>query len=165
MFEDLDTERLSLRALRESDRRAMVELDTDARTNLFNPHPPSPGEADEKFGKWLRHWSDHGYGYVAITETGSDEIIGIGGVQTRELQGEKVLNLYYRFRPEAWGKGYATEMAMAVVAWAERELSTLPVVISVNVANGRSLRVAERLGFRKYVEEPYQGALSRHFRR
>jgi len=164
-FEPLSTERLLLRPLRKGDKRAVLELQTDARTNLFNPRPPSPGEAVDQFEKWLRHWSEHGYGYVAITETGGDEVIGVGGVQAKEFHGEPVLNLYYRFRPGSWGKGYASEAAAAIVEWAEREVPERPLLISVSVANEPSLRVVKRLGFTNYVEEEYMGALSRHFRR
>jgi RimJ/RimL family protein N-acetyltransferase len=164
-LEILSTGRLLLRPLRKDDKRAVLEIQTDARTNVFNPRPPSPGEAVEQFRSWLQHWSDHGYGYVAITEAGSDEVVGVGGVQAKEFHGEQVLNLYYRFRPEAWGKGYASETAAAIVEWAEREVPERPVIISVSVANEPSLRVVKRLGFTNYVEEEYMGALSRHFRR
>jgi RimJ/RimL family protein N-acetyltransferase len=162
---DLSTMRLLLRALRKSDERAVLEIQNDPRTNEFNPHPPSEAVTRRKLREWLRHWAEQGYGYLAITETGADQIIGIGGVQARQFHGEKVLNLYYRFRPSAWEKGYASEATAAIVEWAEREIPERPVVISVNVLNKPSWRVAERLGFTTFVEEQYDGALSRHYRR
>jgi RimJ/RimL family protein N-acetyltransferase len=161
---DLRTERLFLRALHENDERAVLEIQTDPRTNEFN-RPLSAAETTRKLRDWLRHWAQHGYGYLAITEAGADEILGLGGVQAREFHGEKVLNLYYRFRPSAWGKGYASEAAAAIIEWAERELPERPVVISVNVRNRPSRRVIERLGFTNFVEEQYDGALTRHYRR
>ena len=80
-------------------------------------------------------WAEDGFGYVAVIEAATGEFTGVGGVQLREFDGEKILNLYYRFRPEFWGRGYASEMAAAVVGWAERELPRYPVQITVGVAN------------------------------
>ena len=162
---EIRTDRLVLRALCPRDRDAVVAIQTDPRTNVHHPTPPTAEDAEVKLTAWLEHWRAHGFGYLAAVPLGADEMVGIGGVQHLEFGGRRLLNLYYRFRPEVWGRGYATEMASAVVAWAERTLPERPVQISVNIANGPSLRVAERLGFTAYSETFYEGAVSRHFRR
>jgi RimJ/RimL family protein N-acetyltransferase len=164
-FPSTHTDRLLLRPLRESDRQTVISIQTDPRTNVFNPNPPDLDETVGKFEHWLAHWAEYGFGYLAVIERETGEFLGIGGVQVRDFAGEEVLNLYYRFQPSAWGKGYASEMAAAVVDWAEREVPKRPVVISVALSNEPSLRVVERLGFTDYVESVYDGALSRHYRR
>jgi RimJ/RimL family protein N-acetyltransferase len=165
VFTDIETGRLLLRPLHEADRQAMVDIHTDPRTNRFHPDPPDVPRASESFTSWLEHWAEHGFGYLAVTEPGGAEVLGMCGVRLREFHGEKVLNLGYRFRPSAWGKGYAVEAGRAVLGWRAREQPSLPVLASVSVANKPSLRVAERLGFTEYTEEVYEGALSRHYRR
>ncbi|SDX66737.1 Protein N-acetyltransferase, RimJ/RimL family [Amycolatopsis xylanica] len=164
-FGDLATARLLLRQVRETDRQAVVEIQTDPEANRFHPEPPDEQAAVKELGNWLEHWTEYGYGYVAVLEAGSDEIIGIGGIRHRRFHGRRVLNLYYRFRPSAWGKGYALETARAIVDWAERELPEFPVVISAAEVNEPSWRLAERLGFTDYVVEPYAGLMTRHYRR
>jgi RimJ/RimL family protein N-acetyltransferase len=165
VFTDIETGRLLLRPPHEADRQAMVDIHTDPRTNRFHPDPPDVSRASELFTSWLAHWAEHGFGYFTVTEAGGTEVIGVCGVRTREFHGEKVLNLGYRFRPSAWGKGYAVEAGRAVLEWCAREQASLPVLASVSVANKPSLRVAERLGFTEYTEEMYDGAFSRHYRR
>ncbi|HET6707436.1 GNAT family N-acetyltransferase [Amycolatopsis sp.] len=165
VFTDIETDRLRLRPLTEADRQAMVDIHTDPRTNRFNPAPPGVKEASEMFSGWLAHWAEHGFGYPAVFERGGTELLGMCGVRLREFHGEKVLNLGYRFRPSAWGKGYAVEAGRAVLAWCARELPAVPVLASVSIANKPSLRVAEHLGFTEYTEEMYEGAMSRHYRR
>lgn len=161
---DIETDRLRLRPLTEADRQAMVDIHTDPRTNRFNPDPPDVPRASKLFSAWLAHWAEHGFGYLAVGERGGTEVLGVCGVRMREFHGEKVLNLGYRFRPSAWGKGYAAEAGRAVLEWRACELPGVPVLASVNVANKPSLRVAERLGFTEYTEEMYDGAFSRHYR-
>ncbi|MFI5608993.1 GNAT family N-acetyltransferase [Amycolatopsis sp. NPDC051903] len=165
MLKEIETERLVLRPFTEADRAAVVAIQTDPATDRFNPAPPAPADGELLFDSWLAHWAEHGYGYCAVRERGGTEVLGLAGVRLRRFRDERVLNLAYRFAPAAWGKGYAVEAAGAAVGWAERELPELPVLISVNVANAPSLRVVERLGFTRYEEEEYEGAVSRHFRR
>ena len=63
-----------------------------------------------------------------------------------KLNGLKVLNLFYRFDPSAWGQGFASEAATAVVAWAARRVPDLPLIARVRPANVASQRVAIRAG-------------------
>ncbi|WP_236794913.1 GNAT family N-acetyltransferase [Amycolatopsis sp. GM8] len=164
-FPDIRTERLLLRRLTEADRETVVRIQSDPRTNKYNPDLPDVEQSNAKFDSWLRDWRVDGFCYVLVDDLAGDDTLGIGGLQLRRFNGEDIVNLYYRFLPEAWGKGYATEMATAVIAWADREVPEYPVQISVNVTNQPSLNVAKRLGFRTYLETIYEGALTRHFRR
>jgi RimJ/RimL family protein N-acetyltransferase len=163
---EIKTERLLLRPFTEADRQEMVAIETDPRTNRFRVNPPDEPAAHRMFDAWLAHWRDHGYGYLAVRDHHGPALLGMSGVRLRDFQGEKVLNLGYRFHPSAWGQGYAVEAASASVDWAERELAQAPVLISVNVINKPSLRVVERLGFTNYEEVTYEdGAVVRNFRR
>lgn len=164
VFTDIETARLILRPMREQDRLTMIELHTDSRTTLFESDPPDAAEVGILVDSWLAHWTEHGYGYCAVTTRTSSDVIGLAGIRVREFHGEVVLNLAYRFSPEAWGRGFAAEAAKAIVDWRARKLPSVPLVASVSVANERSCRVAERIGFIEYTEEFYDGASSRHYR-
>lgn len=142
----------------------MIELHTDPRTTRFQSAPPDTAQVGLLVDSWLAHWMGHGYGYCAVTNRTSPEVIGLAGIRARDFHGEVVLNLGYRFSPEVWGRGYAAEAAKAIVDWRARRLPWVPLVASVSVANERSCRVAERVGFTEYTEEIYDGAPSRHYR-
>ncbi|MFC4004834.1 GNAT family N-acetyltransferase [Prauserella oleivorans] len=161
---DLRTERLLLRRLGVEDLPAVVEIQTDPRTHPYDPPPESTARVRMQFVLWQRHWVEHRFGYLAVVEVETGRIVGLGGVQFKDLEDEPVLNLYYRFRPEVWGKGYAPEMAKAVLAWAERAIPERPVVIVTNVDNEPACRVAEKLGFVEYRQADYDGAPARFFR-
>jgi len=57
-----------------------------------------------------------------------------------------VLNLYYRLRPDAWGRGYATEVARTAVGLARSYMPHLPVIARTRLANIASIRTTERAG-------------------
>ncbi|HVW40789.1 MAG TPA: GNAT family N-acetyltransferase [Amycolatopsis sp.] len=153
-FAETRTGRLLLRALTEADRQTVIRIQAEAR-----------GVAEAQFDSWLEDWAHFGFGYVAAIERATGELVGVGGVRLREWNGEKILNLYYRFVPTARGRGCATEMSRAVIDWADRTVPHYPVQISVDVRNVASLKVAGRLGFDTYLDVPLGGPVIRHFRR
>lgn len=142
----------------------MIELHTDPRTTQFESDPPDAEQVDLLVDSWLTHWAEHGFGYCAVRTRTSPVVIGLAGIRVREFHGDVVLNLAYRFSPEVWGSGYAAEAARAIVDWRARTLPEIPLVASVNTANERSFRVAERVGFTHYREELNDGVRSRHYR-
>ena len=53
----------------------------------------------------------------------------------------------YTLLPEWWGMGYATEAVRGVLGWARDWTSDSLVLICTQLANERSIAVAQRLGF------------------
>jgi RimJ/RimL family protein N-acetyltransferase len=140
------TERLLLRRVVLEDLTRALEIMGDPETNLYNPGgPPTPFYTMIQMVEWRQRWVSDGIGYWAVELDG--EVIGFGGVRTHVVDGERSLNLFYRFTPAHWGRGYATEMARAAVAWADAERPEWPVVVMTDPGNKPSRRVAEKLGF------------------
>lgn len=84
-----------------------------------------------------------GLSYWLVRLQHSDEVLGVGGVQ-RQKGGN--WNLYYRFAPEAWGQGFATELGEAALESAHSHDANAAVIAWVLPHNVASQRVAERLG-------------------
>jgi RimJ/RimL family protein N-acetyltransferase len=139
--------RLTLRRPRADDVDAVFRIHGDPRTNRHNPDGPQRDrrEAEAMLAFFLAHWDEHGFGYWAVEdETGS--VIGFGGLMRRPRGDGEVLNLYYRFAPEAWGRGYATEVALAAVGLARSLPAALPVIAKTRPTNEAAKRVALRAG-------------------
>lgn len=151
-FERKTTERLVLRRLQESDLDAVFTLHGDPETNRFTPSAllRSMDAARELLEQWLEAWARHDLGYWAVERRDTPgAVVGFGGVRYKELEGQRVLNLAYRFSPQWWGLGYATEVAREALALARKHVPDVPVVAVINLENAPSLRVAERLGMRR----------------
>jgi RimJ/RimL family protein N-acetyltransferase len=158
-FESTTTERLLLRRIRESDLEALFALHSDPATNRYSPSPMRTlDDARVRMALWLADWSQHGVGYWLVERREAPGVVvGLGGVRYKEFEGRKVLNLAYRFTPQAWGTGYATEVSRAALGLAREHLPDVPVVAIISQENAPSLRVAERLGLRLDRVIQYEG--------
>lgn len=99
---------------------------------------------------------------VLLAETGA--VIGDCGVIPIDWT-EPEFELAYRFRPSAWGKGYATEAGIAAMdhAWQASTLQTIYAVTELD--NLASRRVLDKLGFvDNGVTDTYYDATLRFFR-
>jgi RimJ/RimL family protein N-acetyltransferase len=148
----VETARLVLRKPTRADLAELHRIHADPATY---EHSPESIHADlatsrEFLRRWLAHWRDYGFGYWVVEHWALEhrgEVIGFGGLwlmpNWRRLG--DVLNVYYRFQPEAWGHGYASEM----VAAALELVPGLPAVARVHPDNVPSQRVALRAGFER----------------
>ena len=142
------TERLLLCRPAATDLDAMYAIHADPATNRYNPTGPvaDRGAAAGMLDGWIAHWERHGFGYWTVRAVTDAEVLGFGGLQHTDVDGERVLNLYYRFGPRAWGKGHAAEMAQAALVLADELGTGEPVVALVRDTNLPSQRVATRAG-------------------
>ncbi|TMR06901.1 GNAT family N-acetyltransferase [Nonomuraea turkmeniaca] len=146
--EDLRTARLSLRRPTVADVDAIFAIHSDPSTCLHNPSDALDrlDEAQDLFQRWNDQWQSCGYGYWVVRRHGSATQLGFCGIKPMELNGMKVLNLFYRFAASSWGQGFASEAAAAVTTWALRHVPSLPLIARVRPANVASQRVAIRAG-------------------
>ncbi|MDN3922212.1 GNAT family N-acetyltransferase [Roseateles violae] len=145
----LETARLLLRAPQAGDLDAVFELQADPIANRFSPSGPlaSREAAAALLQGWLAHWQARGFGYWAIARREQPEqLIGFGGVMQRSLGGIAGLHLYFRFLPQHWGQGLASEMAQQALELAFASLHAPSVLAVVLPANTPSRKTLERIG-------------------
>lgn len=75
-------------------------------------------------------------------------LVGRGGFTRFDLDGEAVLELGWVVRDALTGRGYATEIGRAALAWADEHEDGTPVVAFTEVHNHASQAVMRRLGMR-----------------
>ena len=147
----LTSDRLILRAPSPNDLAALFVIHREPRTNQHNPRGPmqSLEDANDTLQTWLENWQVYGFGYWAAARQAEPEtVIGFGGLRCRELEGERRLNLYFRFAPAAWGQGYASELGRAALQMAWAELGQPAVYATTRPDNLASIRTLERLGLK-----------------
>lgn len=143
----LVTERLVLRPPHRDDVEELSELANDRKVAEMlsrMPYPYTVSDA-ESFVRNYRSRNRGGCNYaVALAETGA--FIGCAGLDTREYG----LELGYWIGEPYWGRGYATEVAHALVDLAFRATEIDRLNVSCRVINSPSRRVIHKCGF-QYV--------------
>ncbi|MGE7955017.1 GNAT family N-acetyltransferase [Pseudomonas sp. NPDC089530] len=142
------TARLLLRPPTLDDLAITCQIHGDPRTQRYNPAGPDNAEASQRrLQGWIQHWREHGFGYWVICDCARPErVLGFGGIMHSRFGERSGLNLYFRFAVDAWGQGYANEMANAALHLAFFELRAEQVIGLVRPDNLPSRRALERLG-------------------
>jgi RimJ/RimL family protein N-acetyltransferase len=153
----LETARTVLRAHQPGDFDAYARMWTEPAVTRFIGGRARSRE--ESWIRFLRHagmWAMTGFGFWAIEEKESGRLLGEAGFHElrRDLTPsiEGFAEAGWSLVPEAHGRGVATEVVGAVVAWGDRELRGRRQVCIIDPKNHASLRVAQKCGFRDPVE-------------
>ena len=88
-------------------------------------------------------WPD-GIGWLAVRVRGEEEIVG--DVLLQPAPFVDGIEIGWHFRKHAWGRGFATESARAVLQRCFAEGVCERIYAIVAVENDRSLRIADKLG-------------------
>ncbi|MBK8414154.1 MAG: GNAT family N-acetyltransferase [Bacteroidetes bacterium] len=162
----VETPRLILREMVESDVDGFFELDSDPEVHRFlGNHTVKSKEECTAVIKYVRQqYVDFGIGRWAVIEKQSGSFMGWTGIKfvTDELNNHKnFYDLGYRFIRKYWGKGYAGESALASFNYASEVLKVDQLYASTHNQNIASQKIITKLGFQFRNEFMYDGAI--HF--
>jgi RimJ/RimL family protein N-acetyltransferase len=148
----IETERLKLRELVETDFDALHEVVGDAETMRYYPaHNDRAGTA-----RWIlrnrESYEARGYGLWAVILKDSDRFLGQCGILDVHIDGEVVPEIAYHINRSFWNQGYATEAARACLEYGFRSLELETIHIHTWVENSPSRRVAEKIGMKQVKE-------------
>jgi RimJ/RimL family protein N-acetyltransferase len=158
----IDTPRLRLVPLgaEHFDPLAAMYADPEV-TRFLEPAPLDRAEAWRRLAIHVGHWSLRGYGNFACIEKASGAFAGRCGPWFPE--GWPALEIGYSLARSFWGRGYATEAAVACARYAYDVLRAPTVISLVGPDNLRSQRVAERGGAKLDRELIVRGLPARLF--
>ena len=155
----LETERLVLRRFTHDDVDNLVELDSDPDVMRFiNGGRPTPRhEIESDFLPAFLDYYDHfdGYGFWAVVEKSTKQFVGWFHFRPEKGAPSDEVELGFRLRKSAWGKGYATEGSRALIEKGFDELGIGRVFATTMVVNVGSRRVMEKAGL-KFVRMFHQ---------
>jgi len=142
----LETERLRLRAFRESDFEDYAALNADPEVTRYlgGGGPWDRGRSWRHLAFLLGHWQLGGSGMWAVEQKDTGAFLGMIGFAAPE--GWPGFELAWTLVRRWWGHGYATEGARAALSYAFTSLNQSRVISLIHPENLASIRVAERLG-------------------
>lgn len=156
----LETERLILRNLLETDVDGIFELDSNPVVHQYlGKNPIKTKEKAAKIIQFVQQqYKNLGIGRFAAIEKSSGDFIGWSGLKLntgeKEALNEKTdfYDIGYRFIPQYWGKGYATESALAVMDFGFNTLNLETICGAAEMDNIASNKVLQKIGL-KFINE------------
>ncbi len=159
----LTTDRLELRRFVPADYDFLLALHTDPQVADQIGGVRTPDEVQKLLDhRILAYYEEHpGLGAWCTSLRGSKERIGLHLVN--HIQGESLVQVGYVLARPFWGRGYATEMARALLDYAYRTLALPEINAITNLTNTASQRVLlkcglERRGERSFAHPAYASA-------
>jgi RimJ/RimL family protein N-acetyltransferase len=112
----------------------------------------------------LAHWAVHGFGLWILRDAAAGDAIGRAVVRHVDVEGVDEVEVGYGFYPEFWGRGLATEIALACVHIGRVQLrfpSLVAITLPTHAASQRVLRKAGLSYEREFLHEGVACALFR----
>jgi RimJ/RimL family protein N-acetyltransferase len=158
----LETERLKLRPHRRDDFVACAAMWADpVVTRYIGGRPQTEEESWTRFLRYAGHWALLDFGYWVVEEKSTGRFAGEMGFADykREIEDwpKDTPEAGWVFTADCHGKGYATEVLRAIVAWGDRHFANGRTACIIHPENLASIRVAEKCGYRQSRLTKYKG--------
>lgn len=162
----LETKRLLLREMNESDFDALCKILCDEETMYAYEGAFSDQEVGEWLDRQLSRYREFGFGLWAVVLKETGMMIGQCGLTMQPWKNAEVLEIGYLFQRNFWHNGFATEAAIACKKYAFEVLKADEVCSIIRDTNIPSQKVAERNGMTKKDAwtKHYRGVDMPHFR-
>jgi len=151
----LETERLRLRAFRAEDFQAEAAFYATERSAGVGG-PKARDEAFRVFALFVGHWTLRGFGMWALEEKATGRYLGRAGLHEPEGWPGREIG-WVLTAPEAEGRGFAREAALAARDWAYGVLGWTTAISLILPQNSRSRALAARLGAKLEETMPFRG--------
>ena len=138
--------RVILRQWDDADLTVFAAMNADDRVMEFFPKKLSLEESREILARLKNGIEERGWGFWAVEING--ELAGFTGLAKPAFEAHftPCTEIGWRFRPQFWGQGYATEAARLALLFAFSTLRLEEVVAFTATVNLRSVKVMQRLG-------------------
>lgn len=142
------TDRLVLRQWNSTDLEPFASMNADPRVREYFPGLQTREESDHSVSLVSNHIEKFGWGFWAASLAETGEFIGFIGLEDVYFQANFVpaVEIGWRLAFKHWGKGYATEGALACLRYGFETLKLNEIVSFTTVENTRSRAVMHKIG-------------------
>ncbi|MGE0076453.1 MAG: GNAT family N-acetyltransferase [Bacteroidales bacterium] len=146
----LETERLIIRPITLDDKLEIFKYRSDTVTNKYQGWIPKTVDDVEDFiGAVAKQINEPNTWFqLVIIEKESKGVVGDLGIHFFDTENKQV-ELGFTLSKQYQNKGYATEAVARVVSYVFNDLGKHRVIASIDPNNTSSIRLVERVGFRK----------------
>ncbi|QEM81806.1 GNAT family N-acetyltransferase [Halomonas binhaiensis] len=161
----IETPRLRIRLFSSDDVAPLARIIGDPEVMKYSLHGVYDENATRQFMAWCHNCqAAHGYSPWAVEDKVSGELMGFSGIYPETVNGQEEAGLGYRFARHRWNRGFATEANLAVLEYVFTQRQVPTVIALIEPENAASVRVAEKTGFRDFVETRFENRNVRAYR-
>ncbi len=162
----LETKRLYLREMKQSDFESLCKIMQDEQTMYAYEGAFNDTEVQEWLDRQILRYQKWGFGLWAVILKETDEMMGQCGLTMQPWKDREVLEIGYLFQRLFWHKGYAVEAANACKTYAFEILNENEVCSIIRDTNTASQNVAVRNGMIQMDSwiKHYRGVDMLHYR-
>ncbi|BAO74309.1 GNAT family N-acetyltransferase [Winogradskyella sp. PG-2] len=158
-----ETNRLILRNITESDAQDLFELDSNPKVHEFLGNNPVKhiDECKAYINSIKEQYKSSGMGRIAVIKKDTHEFIGWSGIKY-EQNLRKEFNYYdmgYRLKEKFWGKGYATEAALASLDYGFKDLKLEEINAAADINHIASNTILKKIGMEHSGTFEYKGTV------
>ena len=145
------SERLGFRNWTNDDLDEFTKLNSDEEVMKHFPTTLTRSEVEDLIKKLKNHFSKNGFTYYAIEILETKEFIGMIGLAFQEYKTQftPAIDIGWRLKRNAWGKGYATEGAKRCLEYAFNDLDIKKIISVCTINNKKSENVMKKIGMTK----------------
>jgi ribosomal-protein-alanine N-acetyltransferase len=146
----LHTDRLLLRRWTRDDREVFAQINADPEVMRYRFRPLTRPQSDTLLDNIEACFDRYGFGQWAAERVEDRRVVGFVGLEVADDDAlfSPPIHVGWHLARDAWGRGYATEGARAVLDYVFAVVRLSEVVAHTTSANERSRAVMHRLGMR-----------------
>lgn len=158
---NIETERLLLRpfTINDLDDFALICANPDVMRFIGNGKPLDKETVKEQLLSWIGGYEEQGFGLLALTLKENKKLLGFCGLMRQVVDDETYIELGYRLDRAFWGKGIATEAALAIKKYTVNQLGISNLISIIQVDNIASKKVAQKVGMSHMKQTYFKGIL------
>jgi ribosomal-protein-alanine N-acetyltransferase len=160
----ITTARLGLRRWQPADLEPFTRMNKDPVVMEYFPRLMTAAETAEMVERIDSFFDQHGYGLYAMDLRSTGEFLGYTGFAQPSFESwfTPCVEIGWRLKKEAWGRGYATEAAGACLSHGFSAIGLTKVLSFTAAVNIRSERVMQKIGMTRVGDFEHPAVVPGH---
>jgi RimJ/RimL family protein N-acetyltransferase len=154
----ITTDRLVLRPAVDADRDAIAALNAHPKVGEWLGGVRDRAASDAFVDRVQAHDAEHGFGFWVAESKADRRVVGMTGLWwvPPGMNMAPAVEIGWRFHPDAWGRGYATEAAKAALTYGLEVLKQPEIIAFTARTNLASQSVMRRIGMTHDPDRDFQ---------
>jgi len=158
----IETDRLIMRPFELSDAEALFEMESLPEVYKYlGMEPMKDVNGVKKYIEWIQsQYRDNGIGRSVVVLKENNKVIGWSGLKLeKEIRDFHYYDIGYRFHPDYWGKGIATESAQASLKFGFEKMGYSEICAAADAKNIASNKILEKIGLKRGEQFQFESTL------